>query len=89
MIEREDIEKIFNEYNDDKNMHIKRGNGLVLSDNQIEILKKYGIDYKIYSSLNALLYDIEEILNDGEDATDLDILSQELSEFNYYNNTNK
>lgn len=72
----------------DKNMHKKRSNGLILSDFQIEILKKYDIDYLKYNNISSLIYEIEDILN-IEYNEELDKLSSELSEFNYYQNTNK
>ena len=74
---------------DDKNMIKMRGNGIYLSDNQIEVLKRYDIDYKKYISLNSLIFEIEEILNEEVDASDLEEVSSRLSELNYYNNTNK
>ena len=72
----------------DKNMHKKRDNGMLLSDYQIEVLKKYDIDYLKYNNISSLIYEIEEILNTDYNE-DLDKLSSELAEFNYYNNTNK
>ena len=69
-------------------MHTKRENGLLLSDEQINTLKKYDIDYLKYSNMSSLIYEIEEILN-IEYYEDLDNLSIELAEFNYYQNTNK
>ena len=66
-----------------------RGNGIYLSDNQNEVLKRYDIDYKKYISLNSLIFEIEEILNEEVDASDLEEVSSRLSELNYYNNTNK
>lgn len=69
-------------------MHTKRENGLLLNDEQINILKKYDIDYLKYSNMSSLIYEIEEILN-IEYYEDLDNLSIELAEFNYYQNTNK
>ena len=74
---------------DDINMIKMRGNGIYLSDNQIEVLKRYDIDYKKYISLNSLIFEIEEILNEEVDASDLEEVSSRLSELNYYNNTNK
>lgn len=79
-----DIEDI----NYETKMHTKRENGLLLSDEQINILKKYDIDYLKYNDMSSLIYEIEEILN-VEYYEDLDNLSIELSEFNYYQNTNK
>ena len=53
-------------------------------------LKKYDIDINKYVNLNELIYDIEECLNDSYDVLDdLEWVSQSLSEYNYYNNTNK
>lgn len=84
-----DINKLINNVYDDKNMIKMRGNGIYLSDNQIEVLKRYDIDYKKYISLNSLIFEIEEILNEEVDASDLEEVSSGLSELNYYNNTNK
>lgn len=67
----------------------KRENGLFLRDRHIEILNKYDIDYKMHSSLSSLIFEIEEILNYESDLDDLEALSEELSEINYYNYTNK
>ena len=84
-----DLNKLINNMYDDKNMIKMRGNGIYLSDNQIEVLKRYDIDYKKYISLNSLIFEIEEILNEEVDASDLEEVSSRLSELNYYNNTNK
>lgn len=84
-----DINKLTSDIYDDKSMIKMRGNGIYLSDNQIEVLKRYDIDYKKYSSLNSLIFEIEEILNYETDLEDLENLSEELQEMNYYNYTNK
>ena len=84
-----DIEKLVKDVYEDKSFIKNRGNGIYLSDNDIEVLKRYAIDYSKYSSLNNLIFDIEEILNYEVDIDDLDEVSRKLSELNYYNNTNK
>ena len=66
-----------------------RENGIYLSDNDVEILKKYNIDYDKYVSLSSLIFDIESILNEDTDVDDLEEVSRRLAELNYYNNTNK
>ena len=66
-----------------------RKNGLVLRDSQIETLKKYNIEYENFTSLSSLIFEIEEILTYETDLDDLEELSAERSEQNYYNNTNK
>ena len=69
---------------------LKKYNNIYISDEQISILKKYNINIEKYMNLNELIYDIEECLNDSfEELDDLEWVSQSLSEFNYYNNTNK
>ena len=73
----------------DEFMLKRRENGLLLTDEDIEILKKYNFDYTKYSDLNSLIYDIEYYLNANPDSSDLDYLSSVLSEMNYYQNTNK
>lgn len=64
-------------------------NDIYLSDAWIEILERYDIDYHKYNSISALIFDIEEILNSGIEANELEELSRDIQEFNYYNNTNK
>lgn len=83
------IDNLIKDVYDDKSMLKMRGNGIYLSDNDIEVLNKYNINYNKYSSLNALIFDIEEILNEETDLEDLEEISTRLSEYNYYNNTNK
>ena len=64
-------------------------NDIYLSDAWIEVLERYDIDYRKYNSVSALIFDIEEILNSGVEANELEELSRDIQEFNYYNNTNK
>ncbi len=85
-----DIDKLIEPIDIDKNIPKKRKNGLVLRDSQIEILNSYKINYELFSTLNSLINEIESIidLSDG-DTEDLEMLSLELSEMNYYNYTHK
>ena len=66
----------------------RRKNGLMLSDNDIEILKRNDINYLDYSSLEALIFKIQECLEEVED-DELESLNMKLGEYNYYNYTNK
>ena len=66
----------------------KTSNGLMLTDEQIDILERNNIHYERVSSLSELIYEIEESLYEVEN-DELDLLSKELSERNYYENTNK
>ncbi len=84
-----DINELTKDVYNDKSMIKMRGNGIYLSDNQIEVLNRYNIDYKKYNSLSSLIFEIEEILNEEVDVDDLEDVSDKLSELNYYNNTEK
>ena len=84
-----DINELTKEIYNDKNMLKMRGNGIYLSDNEVDILKRYNLNYKNYVSLSSLIFDIENILNEDSDIEDLEELSKRLCELNYYNNTNK
>ena len=67
-----DINDLTKDVYNDKTMMKMRGNGIYLSDNQIEVLKRYDIDYSKYSSLSSLIFEIEEILNNETDIEDLE-----------------
>ena len=66
----------------------RRENGLMLSDNDIEILERNNINYLEYSSLESLIFAISEMLDENEN-DELDALNIKLGEYNYYNYTNK
>ena len=67
----------------------KISDNLYLSNRQIEILKRYEIDYKKFNDIKSLMYEVETALEEVYDADYLQAPSIELSEFNYYHNTNK
>lgn len=66
----------------------KINDNLYLTNKEIEVLEKYEIDY--HTSIDMLMFKLDEILNDSDgDLTDLEEVSNSISEFNYYHNTNK
>ena len=76
---------VFNEKN-----FLKKYNNIYISDEQKNILERYNIDVNNYLNVKELIYDIEECLNNSlEELEDLEWVSQTISEYNYYNNTNK
>ena len=90
MIDNNEIDNFINETI--KNNTLKKINNIYLSNKQISILDKYNIDYKNKTSVSELIFEVEEYINDNydyDDLSDLENLSLELSEFNYYYNTNK
>lgn len=62
----------------------KRENGMILSDYQISVLKRCGINYLNYATITQILFDINEILEEDEDE-ELEIVAREIDERNYYN----
>lgn len=89
--EEVNVDDLIKDIDLEKDMLKDYGNGMLLTENYVEILNRYDIDYKKYSDLNSLIYEIEECLNDsyGIDVDDLEWLATELSERNYYQNTRK
>lgn len=82
-----DIDSIIDDL-DFKSNSINDMNGLLLTNKEIEVLERYDIDYKSCSSLKDIIYIIEDILSE-EEIEELDLISQSISERDYYLNTNK
>ena len=85
-----DINSIVEEIDINSNIPLKRKNGLILRNSQIEVLNFYKINYENFSTINALINEIETVLDsEDSDMEDLEQVSLELSEMNYYNYTHK
>jgi len=84
----EEIKNILNNINFNDNKLIKVNNNLYLTNNQIEVLKRYNIDYETSNSLRDLMLKIENII-DYEDIEELELLLDKLSERQYYEETKK
>ena len=65
----------------------------LLTKREIEILTRNEINYKNFSSYKSLMFEIQEILDEGYvdslDETELEWVLNEISERDYYTNTNK
>ena len=72
----------------EKYLHKEVKKGVFLSDYQIDVLKRLDINIEEVGSISELIYLIDEILEYEEDE-ELDAISKEIIEFNYYTNTNK
>lgn len=77
-----------NDLFDDKYMHKKIGDNIYLNEYQIQVLLKYKIDPYKCCYVENLIFEIEDVLLDN-DFEDLENIASEISEFNYYTNTNK
>lgn len=66
-------------------------NGLVLTNNEIDVLNKYNIKYKSCSSLKEVLMLVDEKFNyeEVDNPDELDSVSASIAERDYYQNSNK
>ena len=89
-LNKEEIDKyVFDTF---KNNELKKINNIYLSNKQMNILDRYMIDYKNVVDMTELIFKVEEYIEENysyEELDELENLSLELSEFNYYYNTNK
>ena len=68
------------------------GKGILLNNHEIEVLQRYGFDYKKYSSLNELIFVVDNYINEEGCFNDVDELEEvldKISEYHYYNEVNK
>ena len=76
------------EINPDYTMMKKVNGNLYLSEEQMEILKSYNIDYMKFSCLKDLIHELMEEIEENDDDV-LENLLDVLSERDYYENYNK
>lgn len=68
-----------------KRLHKNIGNGIYLSEEQIDILNENQVPYLKCNDIHELIY----LLQQYSDIDDIENILQDVSEFNYYYNTNK
>lgn len=83
-----DINELLNSIDFNENKLVKVNDKLMLTNYQIEVLKRFDIIPENYSNLSSIIYDAEIAYEDTEDE-ELDVILSELQERNYYENTNK
>ena len=85
-----DIDSLVSNLDFSSNSFVNVGNGLMLTNKEIDILKQYKIDYTSCKSLKEIIFEIEEIIQDMDIVDEeLDYISSTISERDYYQNTNK
>ena len=82
------INKLVNDLDFNSNALKKVNDKLYLTNYQIDVLKRNDINPEIYTSLKDIIYVTEEAYEDTLDE-ELEIILDQLSERNYYENTNK
>ncbi len=81
------LDDIVNKSHNDLKLN-KINDKLYLTNKEIDVLEKYDIDY--HTSIDMLMFKIDEILNDSTgELNDLEEVSSSIAEFNYYHNVNK
>ena len=88
MNEEYNIKELLNSIDFNKNKLTKVNDKLMLTNYQIEVLKRFDIIPKNYTSLSSIICDAEEVYEETLDE-ELDVILSELQERNYYENTNK
>ena len=87
-MEKYDINELVSQLDFESNKLQKVNDNLVLTKYQIDVLTRYGIDLQTVASLHDIIYEAEEVYEDTLDE-ELEQVLDELSERNYYENTNK
>ena len=65
------------------------GNGIFLTNFEIQVLDKYKINYSNTKCLKEVLFMVEDILNEDNTLEDLESISKSIAERDYYMNSNK
>ena len=85
-----DIEKLVGEMDFSQNELQQVHKNVLLTNHEIEALRRYHIDYLKCNSLKEIIYEIENIIADMDIVEeDIESISQSISERDYYQNTNK
>lgn len=82
------IEELLNEIDFNKNKYVKINDKLMLTNYQISVLKRFNLKLEEAPSLSYIIFEAENILEEEPDE-ELEQVLNELSERNYYENTNK
>ena len=87
-MEKYDVDKLTSELDFTSNALKRVNDKLYLTNYQIDVLNRNDIKPEMFTSLKDIIYVAEEVYEDTLDE-ELEIILGELSERNYYENTNK
>ena len=89
-MEEYNIEELVNKIDFNSGKFNDIGNGILLTNKEIEVLDRYNIPYKNCNSLKDIIFEIESIIADMDVVDEeLEYISDTISERDYYQNTNK
>lgn len=80
-----DIKSIVSDINFDDNFIGYQNNEVVLTKKEVEILKNLGINYEAYTTMTSIMNVLEEYDDDEE----VQEILKDMSDRNYYLNSNK
>ena len=81
-----DIESLLNDINFEENSIGYINGDIVLTNKEIEVINSYEIDYKAFTTMSSLINQLEEFIDDDPE---LEEMLKDMSDRNYYLNTNK
>lgn len=85
-----DIDSIVGNIDFNSGKFLDIGNGILLTNHEIEVLKKNNISYSNCHNLKEILFEIENVIDDMDIVDEeLDYISSTIAERDYYQNTNK
>ena len=85
-MEEYNIEDLVKDINFEENSIAYIKNDIVLTQKEINILKELDINYESYTSMSSLIIALDEYLDDDPE---LEEILKDMSDRNYYMNTNK
>ena len=89
-MEKYNIDELVNNIDFNSGKFNDIGNGILLTNKEIEILDRYDIPYKNCHSLKDIIFQVEELISEMDIVDeDLEYISDTISERDYYQNTNK
>lgn len=86
-MEEYDIENLVNDIDFEKNSINYINGEIVLTNREVELLNDLEIDYKAYTSMSSLINAIEDVIDDEDH--EIEEILKDMSDRNYYLNTNK
>ena len=85
-MEEFDIESLVKDIDFDANSIEYIKNDIVLTKKETEVLKSLDINYETYTSMASLIIALDEVVDDDPE---LEEMLKDMSDRNYYMNTNK
>ncbi len=85
-MEEFDIESLVKDINFEENSIAYIKNDIVLTEKEVNILKELDINYESFTSMSSLIIALDEYVDDDPE---LEEVLKDMSDRNYYMNTNK